>query len=301
MSVSEIFSTSCLLSWQDPEDDGGTPLTAFIIERQNLEVKDKWEEVGETAVDKHSFKCDKLAEGKKYRFRVRAVNKIGPSPPGDLEDTVLAKDPWEVPGPPLDLQPVDWDKNFVELTWRLPLSDGGAEITRYLVECKEKFSTTWERCHITEDATCKARVEDIIKEGKTYEFRVKAVNKAGEGAPSEPCKPVIVKSRFVKPFIAGDEMKDLVVKRSKNLSWDLNFGGEPEPEVQWFFGDNKIVADDRYVKHNLQNFKSNCPKYESILISLLLFTVEITPSGGQGEFHGKGMFKHEIIIKAPLT
>ena len=40
-------------------------------------------------------------------------------------------------------------------------------------------------------------------------------------------------------------MKDLVVKRGKNLSWDLKFGGEPEPEAEWFFGDTKIEADDR--------------------------------------------------------
>ncbi len=44
------------------------------------------------------------------------------------------------------------------------------------------------------DAT-KASVPGL-KEGQTYEFRVKAVNKAGPGEPSEASKPIIAKDRF---------------------------------------------------------------------------------------------------------
>ena len=245
LSVSEVFSTQCLLSWNPPSDDGGTLLTHYVVERQEVGAGQEWQEIGETAATITRFECLELVEKKKYKFRVKAVNKIGPSPPGELQEPVLAKDPWGPAGPPLDLQVEDWDATYVDLTWKPPVSDGGAEITRYLVECREKFSKEWVRCHITEDTTCKAKVEDVIKEGKTYEFRVKAINKSGEGEASEPCKPVLCKSRFVKPFLIGDVMEDLVVKKGKNLSWDLKFGGEPEPEVEWFFGEEKIEADDR--------------------------------------------------------
>ena len=244
-SVSEVFSSSCLLAWKEPLDNGGSPITHYIIERKEAESRDKWQEVGETTADIMKLKCDQLVEKKKYRFRVRAANKVGTSEPCELKDSVLAKDPWDVPGPPLDLEAKDWDTSYVDLEWNSPLSDGGAEITRYLVECQEKFSSDWVKCHMTDDATCKAKVEDVIKAGKSYQFRVRAINKAGEGKASEPCKQVSCKSRFVQPFLIGDEMKDLVVKRGKNLSWDLKFGGEPEPEAEWFFGDTKIEADDR--------------------------------------------------------
>merc|ERR1712142_379958 len=98
---------------------------------------------------------------------------------------------------------------------------------------------------MTEDDICKAKVEDIIKEGKTYEFRVKAINKGGEGEPSVPTKPIICKSRFVTPFIVGDKMNDIIVRKGQYLSWDIKYGGEPDPEVEWYFNDVKIAADER--------------------------------------------------------
>lgn len=43
----------------------------------------------------------------------------------------------------------------------------------------------------------KGKVEGL-KEGVQYEFRIRAVNKAGPGEPSDPTKPIIVKARFGK-------------------------------------------------------------------------------------------------------
>ena len=50
---------------------------------------------------------------------------------------------------------------------------------------------------IQQTPECKARVPDL-KEGNVYQFRVKAVNKAGPGEPGEPTQPHTAKARFCK-------------------------------------------------------------------------------------------------------
>lgn len=41
-----------------------------------------------------SFKCEDLIHKREYKFRVRAVSKIGPSEPASFPKVVIAKDPW---------------------------------------------------------------------------------------------------------------------------------------------------------------------------------------------------------------
>ena len=92
---------------------------------------------------------------------------------------------------------MDWDKDHVDLKWPPPKNDGGAPITGYIVEKKEKFSSLWEPCHESSGPACETRVPDL-KEGMQYQFRVRAVNKAGPGEASEATQPIIAKPRNCK-------------------------------------------------------------------------------------------------------
>lgn len=40
---------------------------------------------------------------------------------------------------------MDYDKDYVEISWRPPKNDGGAPIEKYIVEKKEKGSDKWEK------------------------------------------------------------------------------------------------------------------------------------------------------------
>ena len=122
MTASEIFSSSCLVSWTAPEDDGGSPVTHYVVERKHLDSKENWAELGEVVADQTCYRVEDLKEANKYRLRVRALNKIGLSEPGEVADTVTAKDPWNLPGPPLQLEVKEWDRDFAELAWRPPQS-----------------------------------------------------------------------------------------------------------------------------------------------------------------------------------
>jgi len=54
-----------------------------------------WENVAEIKPGLPTmFKCEDLVHKKEYKFRVRAVNKIGSSEPASYAKAILAKDPW---------------------------------------------------------------------------------------------------------------------------------------------------------------------------------------------------------------
>lgn len=78
-----------MLNWSDPEDDGGSDLTGFIIERREPKMH-TWRQPIETA----SSKCEivGIIEGQEYIFRVVAKNKYGCGPPVDL-GPIRAVDP----------------------------------------------------------------------------------------------------------------------------------------------------------------------------------------------------------------
>lgn len=232
LEVTDLFRDRCKLHWKPPKDTGGLPLLHYVVERQDIGVRGGWTEVGTTEETK--IDVNDLVHKKEYKFRVRAVNKKGVSEPLNSAKNILAKDPYDEPSKVPDCELVDWDKTHVEIKWKAPEKDGGAPIEKYIVEMKDKFASEWSPAmEVTaEQLRAKIRVP-TIKEGMQYQFRVKAVNKAGPGEPSDPTKSVIVKDRFVKPFIIGDDLKNIIVKKGANIKYDIQFGGEPPPDVKW--------------------------------------------------------------------
>lgn len=51
----------------------------------------------------------------------------------------------------------------------------------------------------------------------------------------------------MKPFIIGDGLKQIVIKKGQIIKYDIKYGGEPEPEVAWTLDGKSIsLAGDRY-------------------------------------------------------
>ena len=78
----------------------------------------------------------------------------------------------------------------MDLTWQPPKSDGGAEITNYVIEYRGEGAFKWIRANPDEIVPETKYTVKGLKEGQDYEFRVAAENKAGVGPASEPSSPV---------------------------------------------------------------------------------------------------------------
>ncbi|KAI8425646.1 hypothetical protein MSG28_011460 [Choristoneura fumiferana] len=185
---------------KDEADVEITPVTGYVVEKLN-KATGRWVPVGKT--DDTEMEIKGLQEGEEYEFRVRAVNDEGESEPLKTDHSIVAKNPYVIE---------DWDVDRVDLTWEAPKNNGGAPITGY----------------------CKARVPDL-KEGNTYQFRVRAVNKAGPGEPGEPTQPHVAKARFLKPWINRDKMTAVRVRAGTTIKLDVDIKGEPPPTKTWTF------------------------------------------------------------------
>src|SRR5699024_7708647 len=78
------------LSWAPPANDGGAPITGYIIEKRKKGTH-KWHKAKELKQPDTSATVPDLEEGEEYEFRVIAVNKAGPSEPSDPSRPVIAK------------------------------------------------------------------------------------------------------------------------------------------------------------------------------------------------------------------
>ncbi|XP_070767678.1 myomesin-3 [Enoplosus armatus] len=94
------------------------------------------------------------------------------------------------PASPLAVQVSDVNKDYVFLTWQPPSADGASPVEGYYVERYDVSQGEWERCNVHIQKMCHYPVFGL-KEGTLYQFRVRAVNRAGAGRPSKATEPVL--------------------------------------------------------------------------------------------------------------
>lgn len=148
------------------------------------------------------------------------------------------------PGKPGTPEVVDYDTDFVELQWKRPEEDGGSPITGYIIEKRDKYNPTWEKCAEVDGDTNRGKVNDLV-EGTQYEFRVRAVNKAGPGEPSEASKSHLARPKNLPPKIDRKYMLDVKVRAGSFFDFDVPVIGEPPPSKEWSLKGVTVMASDR--------------------------------------------------------
>ena len=70
-------------------------------------------------------------------------------------------------------------------------------------------------------------------EGTVYEFRVKAVNAAGESEPSDPSLPHKARAKNSAPQIDRHSMREIKLIAREPLVLDVPVEGEPPADKVW--------------------------------------------------------------------
>jgi predicted phage tail protein len=251
LSVSDVKADGCKLKWEPPEDDGGEPVSGYVVERMDVE-SGRWIPVTTTKTPEADVTG--LNEGKDYLFRVKAINSEGESEPLETEVPITAKNPYTEPDTPGKPEIKDWSKNHADLKWTPPKEDGGAPVEKYIIEKKDPVTGKWQKALEVPGNKTDAKVPDL-QEGQKYQFRVKAVNKGGESKPSPPSDTITAKDRFVPPKIDRTSLRDLTVKAGQHIRLDVKVSGEPPPTKTWFL--NKARIEKRSdITVDLEDYKT---------------------------------------------
>lgn len=86
MQVDSVSDDSVALSWHAPEDDGGSYVTNYVIEKLDPDTG-KWVKAGTSRFARCNL--ENLIPNKQYQFRVIAENVFGQGPPSEPTKTVL--------------------------------------------------------------------------------------------------------------------------------------------------------------------------------------------------------------------
>lgn len=82
-----MTSDSLILSWTEPEKDGGSKILDYVVEIKEISEKE-WKRVGSTQGNQTYIQVKKLQKNKKYLFKICARNEAGLSLPFIPDDEI---------------------------------------------------------------------------------------------------------------------------------------------------------------------------------------------------------------------
>nr|XP_046245652.1 fibronectin type-III domain-containing protein 3A isoform X2 [Scatophagus argus] len=183
------------LKWQRPASSPKEDDICYI-----LEMEEEGSGYGfQPSYDGEELSCTvrNLHRSTKYRFRVAAYNSEGKSNPSQVVEFITNPD-----RPSSPCRPVIRGRvlpNSFRMAWEPPKDDGGAEVTKYVVELSEGLSgVSWELVY---SGPAKEHVCEGLKPGCSYQTRVYCMSEGGQSPLSEtlqvqtpavppgPCQP----------------------------------------------------------------------------------------------------------------
>ncbi|XP_071584146.1 myosin-binding protein C, slow-type isoform X3 [Heliangelus exortis] len=252
-NVTEVGEDWCVMTWEPPANDGGSPILGYFIERKKKQSS-RWMRLNFELCKETTFEPKKMIEGVDYEVRVFAVNAIGISKPSMPSKPFV---PLAVTSPPTMLALDEATDNSVTMKWRPPDHIGAAGLDGYVVEyCfegngfSESISTDQSEelmeppFNVEADEWIVANPELTDKTkftitglptGSKILVRVKAVNAAGESEPRYHPQAILVKEVIEPPKIRlPRHLKQTYTRRvGETVNLVIPFQGKPRAKVSW--------------------------------------------------------------------
>jgi len=245
----ETTNESIKLAWTPPRETGGKPITHYVIEKMDVTsglAAATWT-VASANCRNAEFTAAGLTEGNDYYFRVSACNEVGASEPVKTKDAIKAVYPFDKPDSPSNLKGTEIGGDFVTLSWDAPKSDGGGRIDGYLIEKREVGTDDWMPASRGQLVKCTMANVTHLKEDHDYEFRVIAVNPAGNSAPCVIDRAITVRdpnAKHLPKFIKG--LENQCVVEGKSATFTVEVSGNPRPNVSWFKGARELYSSNKH-------------------------------------------------------
>lgn len=171
-----VHSHHFTAAWDAPKDDGGAPVTQYCLQMDSGKGFDPVY----TGVEREAT-CSGLEPGTLYRLRVNCTSCGGTSDFSEVTTvTTAALCPGMCEPPRLHGKP---KAISAHLRWGTSSSTGGAPVTAYELQVSEEDDSHSRTAYRGPDMDC--TVAGLLP-GRTYLFRVRALNSVGAGPWSEP-------------------------------------------------------------------------------------------------------------------
>uniref|UniRef100_A0A8C5VIK6 Myosin-binding protein C, slow-type n=1 Tax=Microcebus murinus TaxID=30608 RepID=A0A8C5VIK6_MICMU len=247
-NVTEVGDDWCVMNWEPPAYDGGSPILGYFIERKKKQSS-RWMRLNFELCKETTFEPKKMIEGVAYEVRIFAVNAVGVSKPSMPSKPFV---PLAVTSPPTLLTVDSVTDSTVTMKWRPPDQIGAAGLDGYVLEYCFEGSTSAKQSDENGEAAYDLPAEDWVvantdlidktkftitglpTDAKIF-VRVKAINAAGASEPKYYSQPILVKEIIEPPKIrVPRHLKQTYIRRvGEAVNLVIPFQGKPRPELTW--------------------------------------------------------------------
>ncbi|XP_028331194.1 myosin-binding protein C, fast-type-like isoform X2 [Gouania willdenowi] len=231
VKCTSVGEDTAIIVWDPPKFDGGAPIKGYLMERKK-KGSSRWTKLNFDVYESTTYEAKRMIEGVFYEMRVFAVNSIGLSQPSLNSKPFM---PIAPTSEPTRLTVNDVTDSTCSLRWLAPDKIGAGGLDGYIIEYCKEGDTNWV---VANKELCEKQGFMVrgLPVGEKINFRVMAVNIAGNSPPAIMSQPVTIREIVEHPKIRvpRDLRTKYIRKVGEKINLTIPFQGKPRPIATWF-------------------------------------------------------------------